>query len=441
MTEYPGSKTVPYKRDADKRKKWTLTDIAAILFLMLLALGLRTFNLGTPNDLYFDEVYYVDAAQKLWQGEKDPNSVHPPLGKWIIAAGISATQSALGPDVDQRIAWRSAAVLAGVLMVGATYGFALTVFDFNRPAAVAAGFVVATEHLHLTMTRIAMLDPFLALFCLLGAWGSFAYFKGYHERWAVLGAFSLGLATGCKWSGLLTAFGCFLACLYFDRRQNLEYSKSQRYFCWLLLLIPLGFFLSYFHLFRMEGFHLETFETIFKQGERMVKFRADPEQFVHGYKSQFWQWPLVLRPIWLHYEEPVKDQIVEGICSLGIWWVWWFFTVLLLERLYTGLIAKKDLVAGALVLLWFGQWLPWVASTTGGFFYYMLPEVPIMALLLGKLFADLADFDDVLAEGRYRAWLLAGGYLLGVVLYYPFAIGLHVPKDMFKVLFRLNGWI
>jgi dolichyl-phosphate-mannose-protein mannosyltransferase len=421
------------------RSAWSVRDTLLLLFLMLLGLGLRLWNVAEPAELYFDEVYYVDAGKALWDGKYDPNSVHPPLGKILIGAGIRASVAIGGEDVNEFFSWRIAAVCAGVLMIGATYSFSLMLFQFNRAAATAAALIVATEHLHLSMTRIAMLDPFLGLFCLLGTWWSFAYFMGGHERWAVLGCFSLGLATGCKWSGLLTAFGCFVVCLFLDRYRNHEYVKSQRYFFWLILILPIGFLLCYAHLFALDGFHLETFKKIFSQGDRMVRFRYDPEQFVHGYKSYFWEWPLVLRPIWLHFEQ--VGQQVEGVCSLGVWPTWWAFTVLLVERAYTGLVRRKDLVAGALVLLWIGQWLPWAASTTGGFFYYMLPEVPIMALLMGKLFADLANFDDVLGEGRWRGLLLAGVYFAGFLVYLPFVLALDVPRRLFDLLFFLPRWI
>jgi dolichyl-phosphate-mannose-protein mannosyltransferase len=441
MSNFSGSDTVPIKRSESSENRWTWRDTFYLLGILLLAVVLRTVNLDQPAELYFDEIYYVDAAEKLWAGEKDPNSVHPPLGKWIIASGIAASKWVAGPDVNKMVSWRIASVIAGLLMVVATYSLSLMLYQYNRMAALAAGVFVATEHLHLSMTRIAMLDPFLALFCLLGTWWSFAYFLGSHERWAILGAFSFGLATGCKWSGLLTAFGCFLACLFLDRYHSLDtgWQKSQRYFCWLLLFLPVGFFLSYTHLFLADGFNLESLKTIFGQGERMVKFRYNPEEFVHGYKSYFWQWPLVFRPIWIFYEQ--ESARVVGICSLGVWTTWWAFTVLLIQRGYAGLVQKKDLIGGALVLVWIGQWLPWAASTTGGFFYYMLPEVPIMALMMGKWFADLFNADDHLGEGRWRGWLFAGVYLLGFVLYYPFASGLEMSRTYFDMLFFLPDWI
>ena len=438
LPELHGSHTVPFKRNNNSASGWTWRDTFYLLALLLLALVLRTVNLDTPSKMYFDEIYYVDAAEELWQGKPDPNSVHPPLGKWIIAVGIDVT-TRIAPEVSQAVTWRAASVLAGILMVAATYSMSLMLYQYNR---VAAGLFVATEHLHLSMTRIAMLDPFLALFCLLGTWWSFAYFLGGHERWALLGALSFGLATGCKWSGLLSAFGCFLACLFLDRYYNLDeinWHKSQRYFFWCLLLVPLGFFLSYFHLFMLNGFSAETFQTIFGQGERMVKFRYNPEEFVHGYKSYFWDWPLVLRPIWIFFEQ--ENSKVVGICSLGVWTTWWAFTALMIERAYVGIVQKRDLVGGALVLVWLGQWLPWAASTTGGFFYYMLPQVPIMGLLMGKWFADLANFDDVLGEGRWRGWLLATVYLAGFALYFPFATGIEVSRKYFDLLFFLPHWI
>lgn len=440
MNPLDTSQTVRYERQPTLKKGWSRHDTCLVFALLVLALGLRVVNLADPGKLYFDEIYYVDAANDLWAGEMDPNSVHPPLGKWIIGAGIRMTAVLGGLALDDVICWRMASVLAGVIMVWATYCFSLMLYQYNRVAACAAGLFVATEHLHLSMTRIAMLDPFVALFCLLGTWWSFAYFLGGHERWAVYGAFALGLATGCKWSGILTAFGCFLACLFLERYRgtlDIEARRSQRYFFWLLLLLPLGFFLSYFHLFLAEG--LESFQSIFGQGERMVKFRYDEAKFVHGYKSQFWQWPLVLRPIWLYFEQ--EGKIVQGICSLGVWSTWWAFTVLLLERLYQGVFKKLDIIGGALVILWFGQWLPWAASTTGGFFYYMLPQVPIMACLMGKLFADLANFDDVLGESRWYAWVMAGVYFLGFALYFPFACGFKVSRTFFDLLFFLPDWI
>jgi len=64
------------------------------LAITFLAFFLRIFNLSTPKGLVFDEIYYVDGARDyLKHGVEVTNGaaefvVHPPVGKWLIAAGI-----------------------------------------------------------------------------------------------------------------------------------------------------------------------------------------------------------------------------------------------------------------------------------------------------------------------------------------------------------------
>jgi hypothetical protein len=70
----------------------------------------------------------------------------------------------------------------------------------------------------------------------------------------------------------------------------------------------------------------------------------------------------------------------------------------------------------------------------------MLTEVPIMALLVGKLMADLLNFQDALGEGRWRGWLLLGLYLIFFALYLPFALGKPAPRSYFNKLF-FTQWI
>ena len=131
MSELAGSHTVPLKRRESQQDRWTWRDTFYLLAIVLLALILRTVNLSQPAEMYFDEIYYVDAAEKLWEGQKDPNSVHPPLGKWIIAAGIAASKQIAGPEVNTMVSWRIASVLAGLVMVAATYSLSLMLYQYN----------------------------------------------------------------------------------------------------------------------------------------------------------------------------------------------------------------------------------------------------------------------------------------------------------------------
>lgn len=447
--------TVPFsRRQAELRKGFSARDLLLLFLVVGFGFLLRLHDIGQPAKMYFDEIYYVDAADKLWSGQMDPNSVHPPLGKWLIGLGIRAVDVAGGEDVSQPFKWRFGSLVTGTAMVAMTYGLGLLLFNYNRTAATLAGLLVATDHLHLVNSRIAMLDPYVAFFCLLGIWGAFKYFLGGSEWWAVFSAFTLGLATGCKWSGLFTAFGCFMAGWWMSRSAPTS-ERIQRYFFWLVLLVPIGFFLTYLHLFIADGPSLDDFKTIFGQSERMVKFRADSKQFTHQYISSFWTWPLMLQPIWLLFDENKANGTVNAICAMGSPLFWWGFLLLALERTvyvirahrakdkdsFAGSTRMHDSIIGALLILYLCQWLPWAVSFTGGFFYYMLTEVPIMALLVGKFLADLLNFEDALGVGRWRGWVILGLLAASAMVYYPFAVGRTTPRTYFETVFVSNQWV
>lgn len=427
-------------------KAWRRTDTLLLALITLLALTLRLWNLGFPDHLYYDETYYVDAAQKLMAGQPDPNDVHPPLGKWMIGLGIDAGSHLFGSILSEPATWRIASVFAGTTIVSLTYLLGLMLFSHNRLAASLAGLIVATEHLHLTCSRLAFLDPFVSLFCLLGTLLAYRYFYGAKEYWGALSALTLGLATGCKWNGLFTAFGCLvLGCWLTHAKLNA--SRAWRYALWLALGLPLGFFLSYTHLFLSHGLHLDTFYEILSQAERMIKFRMDAQQFSHRYGSYFWSWPLMLQPSWFYFKTLNENHTIEAIGALANPILWWGCLLLILEKLISVLSSKKAYAKlhskqhalGTLIILWFCQWLPWAISYTGGFFYYMVVQVPIMALIAGQFLANLFESPPSSKE-RWKGGILLSSYLVTATLYFPFVLGKPVSEPYLHKLF-FEQWI
>lgn len=176
-----------------RRAAWGL-----LLPLVVVAVAgvLRFDQLGQPERCYFDETYYYyDARDLLERGVEDGFVVHPPVGKWMIAAGLAAfgvdagspldtavTEEPTGCGVDEdaepnpaarereaaeAFGRRAAAAVAGTLSVLLTYLIGLRLFD--RPAIAAlAAFFLAIDGLALTMSRIAMLDVFLTFWILAG---------------------------------------------------------------------------------------------------------------------------------------------------------------------------------------------------------------------------------------------------------------------------------
>ncbi|HWJ67777.1 MAG TPA: phospholipid carrier-dependent glycosyltransferase [Nocardioides sp.] len=232
------------------------------LGVTLLAFVLRLVDLADPRQFAFDETYYAKDAwsllnngyiqtylsdvdgntkneinddilagqtQGLWTG--DPSlAVHPDVGKWLIALG----EKAFGMDP---FGWRIASVVAGTLMVLVMCRLARRMTGSTMLGCVA-GILLMLDGLHFVLSRLALLDIFLALFLLCGVhcivadrgwlrarlarratrsedgrltgWGGLVLFR----PWLLAGGVCFGLAIGTKWTALypLAAFGllCWL---------------------------------------------------------------------------------------------------------------------------------------------------------------------------------------------------------------------------------------
>jgi dolichyl-phosphate-mannose--protein O-mannosyl transferase len=234
-------------RDRDPIIGWVAT-----MAVTLLAAFLRLWDLGKPRAFLFDETYYAKDAWSLlhhgysqeyvekvnqqildgrttdlWTGV--PNMVvHPELGKWLIALG----ESAFGMDP---FGWRIASAVVGALMVMVMIRLARRVTR-STMLGVVAGLLMCFDGLHLVLSRLALLDLFVAFFTLCAVscmvadrdWGRRRMARAVPtgtrlapESWGPLllwrpwrlatGVF-WGLAVGTKWSALfpLAVFGLLM---------------------------------------------------------------------------------------------------------------------------------------------------------------------------------------------------------------------------------------
>ena len=92
-----------------RRGRWYAHPLLVIVAVTGIAGGLRFSHLSFPHQYVFDEVYYakdgcLDAGFpyrqcKLDSPTEQTSTVHPPLGRWIIAGG----EAAFG---DRSFGWR-----------------------------------------------------------------------------------------------------------------------------------------------------------------------------------------------------------------------------------------------------------------------------------------------------------------------------------------------
>jgi dolichyl-phosphate-mannose--protein O-mannosyl transferase len=222
--------------------------------ITLLAGVLRFWNLGYPKPFLFDETYYAKDGFSLWKfgyardwGEKVNDAivdgryqpsmqkdtpsmvVHPEVGKWLIGAG----ERLFGFD---SLGWRFPSAVVGTLMVLVMIRLARRLTGSNLLGGVA-GLLLCFDGLQFVLSRLALLDIYVAFFllsavsCLVADrdWGrrrmatlveragpewspgtGYGPVRGLRWRpWRLAAGVLFGLAIGSKWSALvpLAAFG------------------------------------------------------------------------------------------------------------------------------------------------------------------------------------------------------------------------------------------
>ncbi|MGN6722514.1 MAG: dolichyl-phosphate-mannose--protein mannosyltransferase [Marmoricola sp.] len=209
-----------------RTSEWSLA-----LGITAFAFVLRIWDLGRPHSFEFDETYYAKdawsllhfgyardyvtnadqhilAGHTLGQWQQSPEMiVHPEVGKWLIALGIKVF--GMNP-----FGWRIASAVIGALMVLLMIRFAKRITGSTLLATIA-GLLMCFDGLQLVLSRLALLDIYVAFFTLLAVhcmvadrqWGR-ARLSGdggwttvlWWRPWRLAAGVSWGLAIGSKWT-------------------------------------------------------------------------------------------------------------------------------------------------------------------------------------------------------------------------------------------------
>jgi Gpi18-like mannosyltransferase len=102
-------------------------DLLLVLLVVVAALVLRTWRVGEPRDMYFDEVYHARTATEFLQDWRygQPHGIyeytHPHLAKYLIAAGIVAFgRNEVSATAELGFAARAAVIEVGWTPLGAS---------------------------------------------------------------------------------------------------------------------------------------------------------------------------------------------------------------------------------------------------------------------------------------------------------------------------------
>lgn len=379
----------------------------------LAALLLFGWQLGVPSAMVFDESWYVPAARSLLALNGPTNIEHPLFAKSLIAAGIALFG-------DNAIGWRASSVLAGALTVAGVWRLTWVLFGRARVASHAALFAMINGMLFVH-ARLGMLDAWMGA---LLVWGLAVLIgAGRVERpwWRVaLAGLLFGLAIGAKWSAapIVAIAGATMIMLRLHNRAAFGGANP------VVLARLLGgvAVIAYLATFAPGFFYARdplTLATLIPFQFEMLTTQANPLA-PHAYQSEWWQWPLALRPIWYFYE--VADGAQRGILLVGNPAILWGGLIGVAACLWAG-IRERDpmlVLAGG---LWLASYLPWaLIPKSPAFFYHYHPA----ALLLCPALAAALHLKGL---PRWSAPAFAALAIVLFAWFYPIIAAMALPDS------------
>lgn len=461
---------------------------------------LRLVGLGHPHELVFDETYYVKQAYSLlrhgfearWSDGADElfaagdtsalleaaeYVVHPPLGKWLIAAGIQV----LG--VESAVGWRIAGALAGAMTVLVLARIARRLFSSTLLGCLA-GLLLAVDGAHLVLSRTGILDVFVAFFA-VAAFGAVVADREWSRArlagraaaqiavspdgrltdpwgprlgmrwWLVAAGVLCGLGMGVKWSAIyvLAVLGVLVVAWDLAARRAVGarlwvgagiLRDGPAAFAALVPVAAVTYVATWASWFARPGAYLRQWAAENPDAQpawlpdslaSWWEFHRQVWGFHHGlstphsYEAGPLGWVVQWRPTSFFWNDVSgdaatcgADRCVEAITSLGNPVLWWAGMIGLVVVGWAA-VRGRDWRAWTVLAGYAALWLPWFAypdRTT--FTFYAVALAPFVALsatyllaaMLGWSPATAGDPDGALLGGASRR--AVGTWLAAVIV-------------------------
>ncbi len=396
---------------------------------------------------YFDEIYHGRTAWEMLHGIEPYETTHPPLGKLLISAGIALF--GMNP-----FGWRIVGTLFGVALVPLTYLFGLKLFR-NRFYAFGAAFLMMFDFMRFAQSRVAVIDVYGVFFILVMYYFILDLFPEAGERptrstnaTLLLTGVAFGVGAACKWIAVYAGGGIALLVVLKTvtelKRRNFSPGQGAAGFllkrvavCVLTLAVvpAVIYLLAYLPYLALPGAGHDL-AGVFRLQAHMLNYHRTL-QATHPFSSQWWSWPLDLRPMWMYTGQGLPAGIVSSIASFGNPAIFWLAIPAVAGAAFLA-VSRRDARIGVVLTALLFQYLPWVGINRLAFIYHFFSSVPFVIFCIVAILKSLE-----LQFPRFRT--VTWGYLVitaGLfVLFYPVLSGLPVREGYMAGLKWLPTWL
>jgi len=492
-----------------------------------IAFVVRLYRLGYPAQLVFDESYYAKDAwsylqygyEGTWEGDSvafnqafangdysalqsaGAWAVHPPLGKWLIAAG----EALFGVSP---FGWRISSVVFGALLVFVVIRLGRRL---SRSTVIGglAGLLLCFDGLHFVMSRIALLDIFQAFFivaavsCVVTDRDYFRNRLGDHiatspgqtlagqagpfifRPWLIAAGVLFGAGCAVKWNTIypLAVFGVVVVVWSYTARRLAGARKRSR---WALLfdgvpafismvIVGVGVYLAtWIPWLSATGVHAREWGVDYPGvgessafGDAMTRLwwwheitydfhtNDDMATATHVYSSNPWGWPFLGRTIAIFGENDIQpgvdgckaaagDICVRVVTGLGTPLLWWAAAIALIVGLIWWL-ARADWRFGVTSLATLSTWIPWIlAGSRPMFNFYAITMIPFMVIGLAMALGVILGQSDADPPRRRAGVIVVSSYVglvvVNFVFFYPIYTGQLLTRAQWLTRMWFPGW-
>ena len=409
------------------RRVWSDYALISIgVFALTMGWFARLYRLGFPPRLIWDEIYFPVFARDYLNGTPFFD-LHPPLGKFIIAAGIALVG-------DTPVGWRVMPALFGCALVPLAAVLGRYYFG-ERVAALLLAIFVACETMLIVYSRTGLMDGIVVFFVLATFLSAVLVRRRGQVVWPMI---LLGLSVSVKWAALPVA----VPVGYVLWRKGLL--KPLLWTLW----VPAVVYLSVVFVgqvanptgagraFNDNGPFLNVVNW---HRQALVNVsRAVPNEQA----SPWWSWPLMTRPVLLFYQNQGAGR-VETVLAVGNPLVWWASTGAVIAgigELWWRVVRRMPIADHPLMPLVMGYvclMLPWVPGTRIPYLYNYLPVYPFALLAL------VYWLDRLWRYRQWGAWTVVGFAACAVVaaLYFlPVSTALPLGHESLRQHIWLKSW-